>query len=233
MLEQNEARIFLAEKRGLTIGTNSRRFHTFNDEPYAEKSSIPFGNLKVLNDEVLGAEQTHFIFFLKENSILILLPIVGGLAIRGNEETEYIVAGQVAVLTRKMGDVVVLENPYADKSVNFLQIQLSINNIDSLAGTDDIINLSLENNNQLLNFGSANIPMAIGQYNGRNEGVYQLKTPKNGLFAFVIEGAFEVQNRLLEKKDGLALWNLAGDAEIEFEALSNNAIILFIEVQLN
>lgn len=233
MLEQNEARIFLAEKRGLTIGTNFRRFHTFNDEPYAEKGSIPFGNLKVLNDEVLGPEQTDFIFFPKEDAVLILLPIVGGLAIRGHQETEYIVAGQVMILTRKMGDVVILDNPYPDQSINFLQLQISISNIDSLANTNDIINLSLENKNQLLSFGSTTIPMSIGQYDGRNEGVYQLENHSNGLFAFVIEGAFEVQNRLLEKKDGLALWNLAIDTKIEFEALSNNAIILLMEVRLN
>lgn len=233
MLEQNEARIYLAEKRGLTVGGSFKTFHTFNDESYVEKSLSPFGNLKVLNDEVLGPEQTHFIFFLKEDAVLILLPIVGGLAIRGHQEPEYIVAGQVMILTRKIGDVVILDNPYPDKSINFLQIQISISDIDSLANTNDIINLSLENKNQLLSFGSGTIPIAIGQYDGRNEGVYQLENPSNGLFAFVIEGAFEVQNRLLEKKDGLALWNLAIDTKIEFEALSNNAIILLMEVRLN
>jgi hypothetical protein len=39
----------------------------------------------------------------------------------------------------------------------------------------------------------------------------------------------EVQYRLLQAGDGLALWNLA---EIEMEALSKEAIILVMEVPL-
>lgn len=45
--------------------------------------------------------------------------------------------------------------------------------------------------------------------------------------AFVLQGTFEVENRLLEAKDGLALWNTAN---IELEALSNEAILLLLEV---
>jgi redox-sensitive bicupin YhaK (pirin superfamily) len=43
----------------------------------------------------------------------------------------------------------------------------------------------------------------------------------------VIEGAFEVQDRLLHAKDGLAVWDTN---EIDFEALSNDAILLLWEV---
>jgi redox-sensitive bicupin YhaK (pirin superfamily) len=46
---------------------------------------------------------------------------------------------------------------------------------------------------------------------------------------YVIEGAFEVQYRLLHARDGLALW----EAErVEWEALSNDAILLVLEVPL-
>ena len=47
---------------------------------------------------------------------------------------------------------------------------------------------------------------------------------------FVIEGAFEVQGTLLHARDGLALW---GTDKLEKEALSNDAIILLIELPLN
>jgi redox-sensitive bicupin YhaK (pirin superfamily) len=65
----------------------------------------------------------------------------------------------------------------------------------------------------------------IGQYDGRAEGIFTSWNPNHSAFIFVIEGAFEVQNRLLERRDGLALRN----AEmVEFEALSNGAIVLII-----
>jgi hypothetical protein len=52
-----------------------------------------------------------------------------------------------------------------------------------------------------------------------------------GVFGFVIEGAFEFQNRLLETRDSIALWNEDNETlQIEFEALSNDAIILIAEV---
>ena len=68
----------------------------------------------------------------------------------------------------------------------------------------------------------------MGKYDGRREGVFKLTKDTHTVFAFVIEGAFEVQNRLLHARDGLGLWNLD---EVEFEALSNEAIILLIECE--
>ena len=44
---------------------------------------------------------------------------------------------------------------------------------------------------------------------------------------FAIEGAFEIQGALLHARDGLALWRTD---EIEAEDLSNDAIILLIEL---
>ena len=68
--------------------------------------------------------------------------------------------------------------------------------------------------------------ISIGKYGGRSEGIYQSRKNVRGVFAFVVEGAFEVQNWLIEKRDGLALWNLT---EVEFEALSEGAVLLLIE----
>ena len=47
-----------------------------------------------------------------------------------------------------------------------------------------------------------------------------------GVFVFVIDGAFEVSNRLLQARDGLAITKAS---QVEFESLSNEAIIMFIE----
>lgn len=67
----------------------------------------------------------------------------------------------------------------------------------------------------------------FGRYNGRAEAIYRVGNPANGVFAFVIQGVFEIANRLLHSKDALAL---RGFEEIEFEALSNDAIVVLMEV---
>ena len=67
----------------------------------------------------------------------------------------------------------------------------------------------------------------LGRFAGRAETVYPLRTPGAGVFVFVLAGAFEVASRLLHEKDGLALWDVA---EIELEALSNDALLLVLEL---
>jgi redox-sensitive bicupin YhaK (pirin superfamily) len=69
--------------------------------------------------------------------------------------------------------------------------------------------------------------VSIGKFSGRAETTYKLTSENSGLFVFVIEGAFELEGRLLHARDGLALWEIK---EVELEALSNDAIILLIEL---
>lgn len=230
MLEQNEARIYLAEKRGITAGTTFKRLHTFNDEQYFEESRIPFGALKVLNEEVLSAGE-HLTMTLKEKTTLILLPIVGGLAVSFDKsEAEYVVAGQVITFSGDAGKTYEIVNPYSEETISFLQIQLKEEG--SKAGNFSINELNLEKKNQLISLNSNENYFFIGQYEGRAEGFCELQNPKNGLFTFIIEGAFEVQNRLLESKDALALWNFTDNSKVEFEALSSGAIILLAEIKI-
>lgn len=52
----------------------------------------------------------------------------------------------------------------------------------------------------------------------------------NGLFVYVINEVFEFENLLLEIRGGLSLKNRK---QIEIEALSENAIILLLELSCN
>jgi quercetin 2,3-dioxygenase len=50
----------------------------------------------------------------------------------------------------------------------------------------------------------------------------------NDAFIFVIDGVFEVQNRLLHRRDALLL---PAPEKLEFEALSEGAILLVLEIK--
>ena len=82
-----------------------------------------------------------------------------------------------------------------------------------------------------LSVGESSFPfsISIGKFDGRGETTYRVKNKDAGLFVFVLEGAFEVQGTLLHARDGLALWETD---EVEMEALSNDAIILLVELPL-
>jgi len=67
----------------------------------------------------------------------------------------------------------------------------------------------------------------MGQFDCRAEATLLVSKPGNALFAYAIEDEFEVQYRLMHARDGLVLWDLD---ETGLEALSNNAIIMLIEI---
>jgi hypothetical protein len=131
-----------------------------------------------------------------------------------------------------------IKNAYENDLVNFLHIQIMA---DAAAlPVQDLFNFDINRfPNRLVKMNAMNgkkydapLPfvLSIGKFAGRQEGRYHLSDPQNTLYFFVIGGAFEVQQRLLQPRDGLALWN-AGT--IDFEALSNDAVLLVMELKTN
>lgn len=188
--------------------------------------------MNVLNDETIAAGYSQS-YIVKENSYLLLLPIVGTLLCKINERTWSVVnTGQLQIFEFQAGDSIEILNCYKNELVNFIHARL---------GTDDVKKSDAkklftfdinENRNSLVDITdpylqAGNLYVTIGKFTGRNEIVYNLKDKKDNLFVFVVEGVFEVDGKLLHARDGLGLWNEPG--AIQLEALSNDAIIFFIE----
>lgn len=231
MLTQTEAHIYLADQRGCTQTADFRSFHTFNVSDYQLESRQPFGDLAVFNDDTLLPGKNHIIG-VEEPTEMVLIPVVGGIElVDGLGESVFWGAGEVFHFMAFPGQEYQVINPFETEAVNYLQIGLKTGPTSSENSANfPLATFDLENRNQLIPlFTSANQSRSgfIGKYTGRNEGVYWLSDPTKRVFVFVIEGAFEVQDRLLHPRDGLALWNLS---EVAFEALSNDAILLLLEL---
>jgi redox-sensitive bicupin YhaK (pirin superfamily) len=236
MMNQTKAKMFLADERGLNETNWFRSQHTFNFGKYFNEHKQPFGNLYVVNDEVLDAGRSLNIF-IEEYCYVILLPVMGAIAFKDSSGNDNLIAaGQIQILTADKGETIDISNPFDEGLVNFLQIWIKADQMNAASGSS----LSTYNVNECLNsllkispynLGSSSLPFAIsiGKFDGRGETIHQLKNKNAGAFAFVIEGAFEVQGRLLHARDGLALWETE---EVEIEAFSNEAIILLIEIPL-
>jgi len=231
MVQQNKGKIFLAEERGHQEIDWFRSYNTFNFGQYKQAHKTPFGPLYVLNDDTLAGGKS-ISMTVEADSVIVLMPVVGTIAYADScGHSNYISAGECQLYSTPKDTIIQISNPYQEELVNFLQIWLHA------AGTDidnapqaiafDIIN----NNNQVVPIPVKHplYKFSIGKYHGRQESVYKLSDARNGLFAFVIQGAFEVQYRLLHPRDGLALWEAP---EVEWEALSNEAIILVMELPL-
>ena len=147
------------------------------------------------------------------DEVFILIPFVGDVLCAGNllEETE------VQILFENQ---VFLKNPYHDVPINLLLIKKPLN-----GEIAQKIWINMQENKNLLISISENI--SVGQFDGRQEAIYELKQNKNNVIAFVLNGAFEVANRLLSSRDAVLLQSLN---VVEFEALSNEAVIIFLAI---
>jgi hypothetical protein len=221
-----EARIFLANQRACSEFTSFRCFSTFNEAEDA------FGAMHDLNDETLAARQS-IDASIGENTDILIVPIVGGLEIIDSQGFhDFVGVGEAQLLCLEEGMEYEITNPYDTELINFLQIRLS-NLSDSFAYKTEKTIVNLNQKNELLPLFSkiGNLYTSfVCKYEGRKEGVHAVQKAGNGVFVFVIEGAFEVANRLLETRDGLSLKNIE---IVEFEALSAEAILMIFEVGLS
>ena len=235
-MEQGKAKIYLQEERGLQQADWFRSYYTFNFGNYFNQHKHPFGRLYVLNEDTLAGGRT-LNMRAEEDSFVMLLPVTGAIKITDPQGLRQMIhPGCVQVFRASKNDSFEIENPYKDNLVNFLQIWIKAKPGDGLV-RKDVLDFDLDSKkNQMISFHPAadddsvtSFASAIGKFAGRADMVYQTRNENAGVFVYVIEGAFEVQNRLLHAKDGLALWDAAA---IEAEALSNEAILLVIELPL-
>lgn len=247
MNPQTQAQIYLAEQRTCTQTDLFRSYRSFNAGACFEESRIPFGALCLLNDDTLQAGASLTVP-VKQATEVMLLPVSGGLEYQiepvtgesgpGSPVGNFLEPGQVQLLSVAAGTRYVVSNPYEAEDINFVQPWLTPASAD-ISVNSHRITFDLSHKNALLPlFGPAGAEpdecargrRFIGRYDGRQDDVYRIAgDPANGIYVFVLQGAFEVQNRLLHEKDGLALRAVA-DGLVEWEALPNDAVLLLIEV---
>jgi quercetin 2,3-dioxygenase len=228
-----KAKIFLAQERGLHETASFSSFNIFNVGHFFHEHKQPFWNIYLVNDDSLDAG-VSLNATIEKNSYLVLLPVMGAISVKDAAGKENLLAaGQVQIISSETDETITIRNPFREGIVNFLQVGIKAES-GEIAGAatfsdydinkypDGLLKISPDK------LGLSLLPFTayIGKFNGRGETALQLKSKNSSAFAFVIEGAFEVQGRLLHAGDALALWDTA---EIEIEAFSNQAILLMID----
>jgi hypothetical protein len=232
MTSPGQAKIYLSKQRGCSQTDWHRSYHTLNFGSYFSEHTKAFNNIRTLNDDTL--KESYAVKHRAQDDILVLLvPLVGALEYKNPLGTkDSLDVGQSLIFPVLKGAEFEIANPYNNELINYLHLEFTTDKKQNSTGT--VVEFDLKaHENKLIPFFAheqENNPwhasIHIGKFNGRTEATHTLKHPAQGIFVFIVEGAFEVQNRLLQPRDGLALWNIA---EIEFEALSNDAIILLVE----
>jgi hypothetical protein len=230
MKNQIPAQIYKSDVRGVLGSENYECFSTFNFDLYQDWSRKPFGSLQVLNDETL-APQNEVTTILKENTDSIILPLFGGIEYKDSlGNVEFIGVENFRLISAEKEMSFKLFNPYKNENVSYLQIWFD-NNEQNVGTVSQQTNFNFSRRNGLIPLFEISKALGfIGIYDGREEGFYTLRNHLNGVFVFVIHGVFEVENRLLESRDGLSIKK---SNTIEWEALSENAVLLVFEISLN
>ncbi|WP_324675341.1 hypothetical protein [Hymenobacter sp. GOD-10R] len=240
MSKQTPGRIYLADQRGLTETAQFRRYSTFNFGSYAHEHKKALGSLLAVNEEMVAGLQ-HITLRAQQTSHVVIVPITGAIEVKDSFGTTYIAdVGEVQVITLPVASTLVLTNPYEADVVSFLHLWIKAEeSIMPAFNYSFHFDLDLVDNKlaNLVPGSEANsskslLPFSLhlGRFAGRHETVYQASDAGSLLFTFVVAGAFEVEGRLLHEKDGLGLWETTG---IELEALSNNALVVVLEVNSN
>jgi redox-sensitive bicupin YhaK (pirin superfamily) len=238
MMKQTPGKIFVADERGLMETTQFRRYSTFNFGAYFNEHKTPFGSLYALNEETLAG--FHSIDFVAEQaSYVLVLPITGTVQVAPQPTVPIrIDVEELQVFTLPANSTIRFTNPYETELISFLHLWLTAEPTDYNVSTQHFTFdfQALENRLVEVTPGrgqpklESTLPFALslGCFAGRHEAVYTAKEEGARFFVFVLAGAFELEGRLLHEKDGLALW---GTTDFELEALSNNALLLVLELR--
>jgi len=222
---EQEAMIYLAEKRGCTQTQVHRSFHSFNFGTYQLEHRKPFGALHAFNDETLmpGASVTYS---LTADHLILLLPVVGGVAFATDAHQSFVEVGEVALQSARQGTLITITNTTYNEPVAFICAWLSTT--ATAERTPVTLPFDAEATNVMHTlFASSQAKVHLGKFSGRTSYTFKPGHPQASVFAFVVEGAFEFHERLLMHRDGLAIH---GVDEVDLEALSNDAIVVVLEV---
>ena len=226
-------KIFLADARGRVETPAFRRYCTFSFGSFGHAHKQPLGRLLALNEELLAGGATVALP-VAEAAHVVLLPITGVVEVRlpGGSllpvETE-----QLRVLTLPAGSELHLQNPSPENVIRLVHVWLRADGARAAASGPAATfgPRAIANRLAPLLPPEADLPFAVslGRFAGRHEATCAVAAGQL-FFAFVLAGAFEAEGRLLHEGDGLALWD--APAPIELEALSNDALLLVLEVAM-
>ncbi|MBL7958541.1 MAG: pirin family protein [Flavobacteriales bacterium] len=217
--------------------------HTFSFANYYDPERMHFGALRVLNDDTVAAGRgfgTH----PHDNMEIISIPLEGDLEHKDSMgNTQMIRRGDIQVLSAGSGITHSESNLNADQLTRFLQIWVFPNKRNVAPRYDQLTLNPTERRNRLQQVLSPDPHddgvwihqdawFHLGSFDAGKNAAYDLKRKGNGVYVFMLEGSAVVNDQLLERRDGLGIWDVD---HLELTAGNEGAEVLMMEVpmQLN
>lgn len=229
-----------SETRGRADHGWLKSYHSFSFANYHDPERMHFGVLRVLNDDVVAGSMgfgTH----PHDNMEIITIALQGDLAHKDSMGNATVIhEGDVQVMSAGTGIQHSEYNNNKDRAVELLQIWLFPNKRNVTPRYDQISLDASHRHNKLQQILSPNEGdegvwihqdawFHLGKFEAGFGADYQLKNPKNGVYLFVVQGSFLVENQVLAHRDGCGFWS--GDS-LTMQATSSDAEILVMELPM-
>ncbi|MHA7863764.1 pirin family protein [Flagellimonas marinaquae] len=208
--------------------------HTFSFAGYHDPERMHFGVLRVLNDDQV-APGRGFGTHPHDNMEIISIPLEGDLEHKdsmGNTTT--IREGDVQVMSAGTGIQHSEYNKNSDQEVKFLQIWVFPNKRNVEPRYDQISIRDIEKENAFYQVLSPNPDdegvwvhqdawFHLGKFEAGATDSYRIKKEGNGVYAFILEGAVEIDGQKLDKRDGFGIWDTDS---FNVTSLTNSRVLL-------
>jgi len=208
---------------------------SFSFGPYYNPDRVHFGVLRVLNDDIIAAGR-GFGFHPHDNMEIITIPIAGALEHKDSMgNTGVITAGEVQVMSAGTGIHHSEYNHSKTEAANTLQIWLFPKELNVEPSYDQKSFTGLMKDNELTTLISPlksentlwlnqDATFSMGDFDAQQTINYEIKTPGNGVYVFLLDGALKINGQTLNKRDALGVYDISSIL-IETEAKSRLLIM--------
>ncbi|TBW28988.1 pirin family protein [Gramella sp. KN1008] len=215
--------------------------YSFSFANYFNPNKVQFGQLRVLNDDIVKAGMgfgTH----PHENMEIITIPLSGEVRHKDSmNNTGVIKAGEVQVMSAGTG-VEHSEFNSSQDDLNMLQIWIfpeknglepryEQKDFSNLLEPDKLVNIvspkSKGTENSL--WINQQAYLSLGEFEAGKKIEYELKDKTHGVYVFLIDGEAEVDETLLNKRDAVGVWDTS-QITLNFK---NSSKVLLIEVPMS
>lgn len=227
-----------AGSRGTTNNGWLHSRHTFSFGDYYDPERMHFGELRVVNDDML-APGKGLGMHPHSNMEIITIPLEGDLEYKDDMNQGALVRkGEIQVMSAGSGIFHSESNFNKDRSVQYLQLWV-VPKAQKVKPRYQQAGYSSELNKLILILAPDPQPNCVWIYQdawiymGRVEKdfiiTYQLKkADTNGIYVFVLKGDIELEGQLLHQRDGYGIWEIN---EVNIKSLTESEFLL-IEVPL-
>ena len=215
--------------------------HSFSFANYYNPDRMHFGALRVLNDDRVDPGMgfgTH----PHDNMEIISIPLEGDLEHKDSMgNTTVIRNGDIQVMSAGTGIQHSEYNKNKDQLTKFLQIWVFPNKRNVTPRYDQItLNIS-DRHNKLQQILSPNSDdegvwihqdawFHLGKFDANFKIEYPLKKKGNGVYVFILNGDFTIENQALNQRDGFGIWDIE---KLSIVSNSEDAELLLMEVPMS